>query len=69
MTLPEVSPTRKQRFEAALSLAGLSYREWCEAQGISRQHLYVVLIGERPASAELNAAIDATIEKYLITAA
>ena len=69
MTLPDVVPTRKQRFDAALKLAALSYDEWADMHGVTRQHLRLVLSGEREASAELNAAIDATIEKYLSAAA
>jgi len=65
MTLPDTTPTRKQRFEAALALAALTQQEWAGMHDVSREHLRFVLIGERAASAELNAAIDATIEKYL----
>jgi len=63
--LPDNEPTRKQRFDAAVKLSGLTVLEWCEAHDVSRQHLGLVLSGERDASAELNAAIDATINKYL----
>ena len=69
MRVPEAGETRKQRFDSALGAARLSYREWCEAQGVSRHHLYQVLNGARRPSAGLNAAIDATIEKYLGAAA
>lgn len=69
MTLPDTTPTRKQRFEAAIKLANLTQQEWAELHDVSREHLRFVLIGERDAGAELNAAIDATIEKYLNAAA
>lgn len=69
MTLPDITPTRKQRFNGAIRLAGMTQAEWCEMHDISREHLRFVLIGERVASAELNAAIDATITKYLGDAA
>lgn len=70
MTLPDSTPTRKQRFDAALSLAGMTLQEWCDLHGdVSRQHVRFVLTGERDAGAELSAAIDATIEKYLGSAA
>jgi hypothetical protein len=36
---------------------------------VSQQHLDLVWKGERVASAQLNAAIDATIAKYLPSAA
>jgi hypothetical protein len=66
MTLPENRPTRKQRFNAALSLAGLSLEQWrTEHYVVSGHHLNAVLNGEREASAELNAAIDGLIQKYL----
>jgi hypothetical protein len=66
MTLPDVTPTRKQRFLAALKLAHLTVDQWRELHdGVSKTHLYEVLDGERTAGAELDAAIDATIEKYL----
>ena len=61
-----MKPTRKQRFEAALKLAGLTVEEWrTEHYKVSWQHLNEVFKGERVASAELNAAIDGMIEKYL----
>lgn len=70
MILPEANPTRKQRFEAALRLAGITIEQWrTEHYEVSWTHLNAVFAGERDASAELNAAIDATIEKYLGAAA
>lgn len=57
--------TRKQRFDAALALAGLSLGEWAEKQGVSRQHLYLVLTDERTPGAELDAAITGFIAKHL----
>lgn len=67
MNLPDANPTRKQRFEAALKIAGLTMEQWCtDHYGISRQHLNAVFGGEREASATLSAAIDETIEKYLV---
>lgn len=66
MRLPDTEPTRKQRFEAALKLAGLTVEEWrTRHYRVSAQHLNEVWKGERVASAELNAAIDAVIDKYL----
>lgn len=65
MTLPDTIPTRKQRFEAALKLADLTLDEWCELHGVSRTHVYLCFEGKRQAGPELNASIDATIEKYL----
>jgi hypothetical protein len=70
MTLPNTEPTRKQRFNAALTLAGLTWERWStEHYRVSTQHLNEVLNGNREGSAELNGAIDALIEKYLGSAA
>jgi hypothetical protein len=45
------APGRKERFEAALKLAGMTAEEWGRAPeyggGVTRQHLYLVLKGER----------------------
>lgn len=68
MTLPDTTPTRKQRFDAAVKLSGLSQTAWAEMHDVSREHLRYVLLGERQAGAELDAAIDATISKYLSAA-
>lgn len=69
-TLPDSKPTRKQRFDAALRLAGLSIEQWrTRYYRVSWQHLNEVFKGERTASAELNAAIDEVIQKYLGDAA
>lgn len=66
MSLPEANPTRKQRFEAALKLAGLTIEQWrTEHYKVSSQHLSRVWKDENEASAELLAAIDAVIDKYL----
>ncbi len=64
--LPDANPTRKQRFDAALKLGGLTSEQWrAEHYQVSWTHLDAVLAGERDGSAELNAAIDAVITKYL----
>lgn len=69
MTLPDVAPTRKQRFDAALKLLGIPMKDWCsEHYRVSWVHLNRVLADEREGSAELNAAIDSTIERGLALA-
>jgi hypothetical protein len=69
MSLPDSEPTRKQRFEAALKLAGLTVEQWrTDYYSVSAQHLNEVWKGERKSSAELDAAIDAVIAKYLSAA-
>lgn len=62
----ETTPTRKQRFEAALKLAGMTMDYWrTSVYPVSWMHLNAVFNGERKASAELDGAIDALIDKYL----
>lgn len=63
--MPQSGPTRKQRFNAALQLAGITLRDWCAERGVTAQHVNYVLNGDRTPGAELNAAIDATIDKWL----
>lgn len=59
-------PTRKQQFYAALSLAGMTLTKWrTEVHPVSAQHLSLVFSGARTPSAELSAAIDELIERYL----
>lgn len=66
MTLPDNEPTRKQKFNAALDLAGMTTKQWiAEHYDVDQSYLHRVLTGEVPGGAELNAAIDATITKYL----
>jgi len=66
MTLPDDKPTRKQRFNAALALAGLTSTHFrTEIHVVSSQHLNEVLNGDRDGGPELNAAIDGLIAKYL----
>ncbi len=70
MTLSDAGPTRKQRFSAALALAGVTLIDWrTNHYQVSYQHLNEVLAGEREGSAALNAAIDALIQNYLPTMA
>jgi hypothetical protein len=66
MNLPDIVPTRKQRFEAALKLAGLTMEQWrTDVYPVSWTHLDAVFANERVGSAALNGAIDALIDKYL----
>ena len=62
--LPDTVPTRKQRFDAALKLAGLTLNGFCDINHVSRGHLRAVFAGERDASARVNDAIDTLIEHY-----
>lgn len=68
MTLPTTEPSRKQRFSAALDLAGWTLSYWrTEVYPVSHQHINEVLNGERQGGPELNAAIDSLIGKYFGT--
>jgi len=55
---------RKSAFKAALAVAGMTVTEWCEAQGISRPHLYQTLDGLRD-SARLMAKVDGFVAEHL----
>jgi hypothetical protein len=57
-------PTRKQRFKAALALAGMKSQEWASEQGVTPQHLNAVLNADR-ASDKLTEAVDSFISKNL----
>lgn len=66
VTLPDNEPTRKQRFNASLDLGGLTVKEWCETvYRTDPAYLHRVLIGREQGGPEINAAIEATITKYL----
>lgn len=53
--------SRKTAFRLAIVSAGSSVTEWARENGVSRTHLYLVLDGQRTASDELNAKIDALL--------
>jgi predicted transcriptional regulator len=57
-------PSRKQRFLAALDIAGLTQESWAAREGITYQHLYMVLKGERE-SQSLMDRIDAFVIEQL----
>lgn len=60
-------PTRKERFRAALHLAGMTQREWAERRGVTQQHVIYVLAGQRE-SQSLTDDIDAFIAEQLAAA-
>ena len=60
----QIAPTRKARFRAALALAGITAKEWCELEGYSENHIYLFLAGRRD-SAVLTGKMDAFIEQHL----
>lgn len=57
-------PGRKERFKAALALAGMKATDWCEANDVTPQHLARVL-GEERESNRLNDLVDAFIAQHL----
>lgn len=58
---------RKNRFRAALMLAGMTQREWAAKRGVTEQHVIYVLRGSRE-SASLVADVDAFIAEQLSAA-
>lgn len=59
-----MSPTRKQRFRAALVLAGLTMEQWAAERDLSTGHVSQVL-DEKRESMRLDAEIDAFIAEHL----
>ena len=57
-------PGRKERFKAALALAGKKATEWCDENDVTPQHLARVLTDERE-SGRLTARVDEFIAKHL----
>jgi transcriptional regulator with XRE-family HTH domain len=57
--------SRKQRFRAALALAGLTAAEWAEKEVVSKEHLSRVLNGKQAGSMVLLAKIDEFTNKQL----
>lgn len=58
--------TRKQRFQIALVMAGMSARQWCrDYYEVSHQHLSACLAEKREMNPDLKAAIDRFIDKYV----
>lgn len=60
-------PSRKQLFLGALDFAGMTQEQWADQAGISYQHLYLVLKGERK-SPPLCEKIDAFVAEQLAAA-
>ena len=55
--------SRKKAFRIALAEAGMTAQEWAAAEGVTPQHMYAVLSGER-ASKRLTDRVDAFIAKH-----
>jgi hypothetical protein len=59
MSLPATRPSRKQKFEAALKLAGMTMEYWrTKYYPVSHQHLNECFLGRRDFGPELDAAIE-----------
>lgn len=63
-TLARQRKVRKQRFAAALALAGLRQSDFADRNDVDPGHLSKVLNGDRE-SASLTEKVDAFIAKYL----
>lgn len=59
-----MSPTRKQRFRAALVLAGQTMEQWAAERDLTAGHVSQVLDDKRE-SMRLDAEIDAFIARHL----
>jgi hypothetical protein len=68
MKVTQPTPTRKQRFDAALKLAGMTLDQWCADQKVTRQHLNEGFKGNRDFGADLDARIDQFISTHLVAA-
>lgn len=64
--MPKAKSTRKQLFRAALSIAGMTMRQWAEKHGVTDSHVAHVLAGDRE-SISLTAKMDEFIDKHLIS--
>jgi hypothetical protein len=66
LNMAKPKQTRKQLFRAALALAGMSAKKWCELNEVTDGHLWQVLRGER-VSVSLTEKVDQFIDKHLIS--
>lgn len=62
--MPKAKTSRKQLFQAALAIAGLTARQWAVKEGLTSGHLSMILAGKR-SNVKVSAKIDAYTEKYL----
>ena len=64
MNIPETNVTRKQQFDAALGIAGMTIEDWRrDVYPVSRIQLHRVLTGEQKGSPLLNQFITNFIEE------
>lgn len=62
--LAMTDPTRKQRFRAALALAGLTQEQFAEQQGVTAHHFSQYMTGKRE-SGRLDELVDEFIARHL----
>ncbi len=55
---------RQRQFRAALAMAERSVKSVCQELGVTENHLYLVMRGDRE-SRRIDAAVDALIAEYL----
>lgn len=62
--MPIRKTTRKQLFNAALAIAGLTAKQWGEREGVTSGHLSMILADKR-ANDGIARKIDAFIRKHM----
>jgi hypothetical protein len=62
--MPKAKTSRKQLFQAARALAGITAAQWADHEDITPEHLSLVLNGKRE-SARLVEKVDAFIREHL----
>jgi hypothetical protein len=62
--MPKAKASRKQLFQAALLIAGLTAADWAKQQGVSAAYLSLIVNGKRPHDL-LNEKIDAFTRAHL----
>lgn len=64
--MPRIKSTRKARFKAALALAGMTQTEWAAQNGITADHLSMVISEVYPRESKvLEGKIDKFIEQVV----
>lgn len=62
--MPKGKTGRKQLFNAALAITGLTAREWAEREGVTAGHLSMILADKR-SNDEITKRIDAYVRKHM----
>jgi hypothetical protein len=64
--MPKAKTSRKQLFRAALAIVGMTTEQWAQKEGVTAAYISMILSRKRK-SEELEAKIDAFIDKHLIS--